>query len=199
MMVWRFDVDYVCFFSSRRRHTRCALVTGVQTCALPIYGTTREGGRGQLYGADTDRVDRSAWVEQSKGDRHQFRIIVSAEDGMEYDDLKPLTRRLMARVEEDLGTKLDWVAVDHYNTGHPHTHVIVRGKDERGKDLIIARDYISHGLRERASELVDLDLGPRSEHVIEQRLRAEVDQRSGERRGGKECVRTCRIRGSPSH
>src|SRR3546814_10920429 len=27
----------VCFFSSRRRHTRCALVTGVQTCALPIY------------------------------------------------------------------------------------------------------------------------------------------------------------------
>src|SRR3546814_3469426 len=31
-------VGYVCFFfSSRRRHTRCALVTGVQTCALPIY------------------------------------------------------------------------------------------------------------------------------------------------------------------
>src|SRR3546814_1739967 len=32
-------VDWVCrnfFFSSRRRHTRCALVTGVQTCALPI-------------------------------------------------------------------------------------------------------------------------------------------------------------------
>src|SRR3546814_7407098 len=26
----------VCFFSSRRRHTRCALVTGVQTCARPI-------------------------------------------------------------------------------------------------------------------------------------------------------------------
>src|SRR3546814_9432760 len=30
---------YCCFFSSRRRHTRCALVTGVQTCALPIYGS----------------------------------------------------------------------------------------------------------------------------------------------------------------
>src|SRR3546814_2015853 len=28
---------YVFFFSSRRRHTRCALVTGVQTCALPIF------------------------------------------------------------------------------------------------------------------------------------------------------------------
>src|SRR3546814_2185100 len=30
---------YCFFFSSRRRHTRCALVTGVQTCALPIYVT----------------------------------------------------------------------------------------------------------------------------------------------------------------
>src|SRR3546814_5834618 len=31
------------FFSSRRRHTRCALVTGVQTCALPISGSTFQG------------------------------------------------------------------------------------------------------------------------------------------------------------
>ena len=139
-------------------------------------GTTREGGRGQLYSADSDAVDRGAWLEPAKDDRHQFRIIVSAEDGMEYDDLKPLTRRLMARVEEDLGTKLDWVAVDHYNTGHRHTHVIVRGKDARGRDLVIARDYISHGLRERACELVDLDLGPRTDQAIEQRLRAEVEQ-----------------------
>jgi type IV secretory pathway VirD2 relaxase len=139
-------------------------------------GTTREGRRGHLYGPDADKVDRAAWLDQAKDDRHQFRIIVSPDDGMEYEDLKPLTRRLMARVEEDLGTKLDWVAADHFNTGHPHTHVIVRGKDERGRDLVIARDYISHGLRERACELVDLDLGPRTDNAIEQRLRAEVDQ-----------------------
>ncbi len=139
-------------------------------------GTTREGERGQLYGADSDKVDRNAWLEKAKGDRHQFRIIVSPEDGLEYDDLKPLTRRLMQRVEEDLGTKLDWVAVDHHNTGHPHTHIIVRGKDDRGKDLLIAADYVSHGMRERTCELVDLDLGPRADAVIEQRLRAEVDQ-----------------------
>src|SRR3546814_3751471 len=31
------DVMCLFFFSSRRRHTRCSLVTGVQTCALPIY------------------------------------------------------------------------------------------------------------------------------------------------------------------
>lgn len=139
-------------------------------------GTTRDGGRGQLYGPDTDEVDRGAWLDQAKDDRHQFRIIVSAEDGAEYDDLKPLIRRLMSHVEEDLGTRLDWVAVDHHNTGHPHTHIILRGKDGHGNDLIIARDYIGHGLRERACELVDLDLGPRTRDAIEQRLRAEVEQ-----------------------
>lgn len=139
-------------------------------------GTTREGGRGQLYGADSDKIDRSAWLERAQTDSHQFRFIVSPEDGADYDALKPLTRRLMARMEEDLGTPLDWVAVDHYNTGHPHTHIVVRGKDGRGNDLIIARDYISHGLRERACELVDLDLGPRTDNAIEQRLRAEVGQ-----------------------
>jgi type IV secretory pathway VirD2 relaxase len=139
-------------------------------------GTTRDGGRGQLYTAETDKVDRNAWLEQAKDDRHQFRFIVSAEDGADYDDLTALTRRLMTRMEEDLGTRLDWVAVDHFNTGHPHTHIIVRGKDEKDADLIIARDYISHGLRERACELVDLDLGPRSDDVIEQHLRAEVGQ-----------------------
>ncbi|MET4702098.1 type IV secretory pathway VirD2 relaxase, partial [Constrictibacter sp. MBR-5] len=141
-------------------------------------GVTREGGaeRGELYGAEQDRADGKAFLERSEGDRHQFRFIVSAEDGAEYDNLKPLTRRLMARMEEDLGTKLDWVAVDHYNTGHPHTHILLRGRDEGGKDLIIARDYITTGMRERAAEIVSLDFGPRSDFEIENRLRHEIEQ-----------------------
>jgi type IV secretory pathway VirD2 relaxase len=139
-------------------------------------GTTRDGGRGQLYGADADKVDGKAWLDQAKDDRHQFRFIVSPEDGADYDDLKDLTRRLMARMEEDLGTKLDWVAVDHFNTGHPHTHIILRGKDDRGKDLIIAREYITQGMRERAAELIDLDLGPRTTDAIQDKLRGEIDQ-----------------------
>src|SRR3546814_2240493 len=139
-------------------------------------GTWWDGTVGHLLGADSDAVDRKAWLEPAKGDRHQFRIIGSADDGMEYDDLKPLTRRLMQRAEADLGTKLDWVAADHYATVHPHTHIMLRGMDERSRDLIIARDYITHGLRERAFELVDLDLGPRTDNEIEQRLRAEVQQ-----------------------
>lgn len=139
-------------------------------------GVTRDGEPGELYNSEHDRADGRAFLDRADGDRHQFRFIVAPEDGIQYDDLKPLTRRLMAQMEEDLGTRLDWVAVDHYNTGHPHTHIIVRGKDDRGENLVIARDYISAGIRERAAELVSLDLGPRTDLEIDERLRQEVEQ-----------------------
>lgn len=139
-------------------------------------GTTRTGERGSLYSADQDIAEGKAFVERGSGDRHQFRFIVAPEDGSEYEDLKPLIRRLMAQAEKDLGTRLDWVAVDHFDTGHPHTHVIVRGKDDKGKDLIVAREYISQGLRARAAELVNLDLGPRSELEVRRAQLREVEQ-----------------------
>jgi type IV secretory pathway VirD2 relaxase len=139
-------------------------------------GVTREGLPGNLYDATQDRVDGKSFLEGCDSDRHQFRFIVAAEDAVEYEDLKEFTRRLMEQAEQDLGSKLDWIAVDHYNTGHPHTHIVLRGKDERGNDLVIARDYLSHGMRERAAEIVTLDLGPRTDHEISARLRAEVDQ-----------------------
>jgi type IV secretory pathway VirD2 relaxase len=101
---------------------------------------------------------------------------LSAEDGGEYPDLKPFVRRLMTKVEDDLGTRLDWVAVDHFNTGHPHTHIMLRGVDDQGHDLIIAREYISRGLRERATELVTVDLGPRTDQEIESRLRHDIGE-----------------------
>ena len=138
-------------------------------------GTTREGAQGTLYGRDRDAIDGREFREAGVSDRHQFRFIVSPEDGAEYDDLKPLTRRLMAQVEQDLGTELDWVAVDHFNTGHPHTHIVVRGVDAQGKDLIIARDYLTTGIRERAAALIDLDLGPRTMRDVETGLRAEIE------------------------
>ena len=139
-------------------------------------GVTREGDPGALYDRDSDAVDATPFRQSCEGDRHQFRFIVSAEDGDQYDDLKPLTRRLMAQMEIDLGTRLDWVAVDHFNTGHPHTHIVMRGVDEGGRDLVLARDYLTRGIRERAAELVDLDLGPPSPHEVAARLRREVDQ-----------------------
>lgn len=139
-------------------------------------GVTRDGAPGELYGPEVDQADGKAFLERCDGDRHQFRFIVSAEDGAEYADLKPYVRRLMTQAEHDLGTKLDWVAVDHFNTDQPHTHIMLRGVDDRGENLIIAREYIAHGFRERAAELATLDLGPRTDREIQERLRHDVEQ-----------------------
>ena len=139
-------------------------------------GTSRDGERGQLYSGTEDRADGDAFLERGQDDRHQFRFIVSPEDGAELSDLTAYTRDLMGRLEADLGTQLDWVAVNHYNTGHPHVHVIMRGKDELGQDLVINGDYIVHGVRERASELATLELGHVSEIEQTRKLTAEIDQ-----------------------
>ncbi|MEN2470713.1 relaxase/mobilization nuclease and DUF3363 domain-containing protein [Burkholderia sp. GS2Y] len=139
-------------------------------------GVDRHGGPGHAYGSTTDDADIEAFKEHGEGDRHQFRFIVSPEDAEQLDDLRTYTRHLMARMEADLGTRLEWVAVDHWNTDSPHTHVVLRGKDDTGKDLIISRDYIAEGMRRRASELATEWLGPRTELEMQRAMRREVDQ-----------------------
>ncbi len=139
-------------------------------------GVSRDGGRGRLYSAATEDADAAAFADRCAEDRHQFRFIVSAEDSSELGDLKSYTRDLMAQMERDLGTRLDWVAVDHWDTDNPHTHILLRGKDERGRDLVIARDYISSGMRARAAEIATEWLGPRTEVEIRQSLMREVAQ-----------------------
>jgi type IV secretory pathway VirD2 relaxase len=139
-------------------------------------GITRAGGRGEFYGPARDQVDPAEFEERGQADRHQFRFIVSPDDAVEIADLKPFTRQLMAQMERDLGTRLDWVAIDHWDTEHPHTHIILRGADEEGRDLIIAREYIARGMRQRASELATEWLGERTGRDIKGALNREVTQ-----------------------
>lgn len=138
-------------------------------------GVTPEGEPGQLYGPETDTANGTIFLDDCGADRHQFRLIVSPEDGAQLHDLKPFIRDFMAQVERDLETKLDWVAVDHHNTGQPHTHIVIRGKDDRRDDLIITKDYMSHGLRMRAREFLTLELGPEIEHDMTFKLAREVN------------------------
>lgn len=138
-------------------------------------GVARDGEKGQVYSADKDVADGPAFLDRGREDRHQFRFIVSAEEGVELSDLRQTTRDLMAQMEVDLGTKLDWIAVDHHNTGHPHTHILLRGVTDDGKRLDIAGDYIAHGIRERASDIVTLELGRQTEQEVSRQLEREVD------------------------
>ena len=139
-------------------------------------GIARDGLPGRLYDATSDDADGGAFLDRSENDRHQFRFIVSPEDSARLPDLKPFVRDLMRQMEQDLDTSLDWVAIDHFNTGHPHTHIVIRGRDDEGQDLVMARDYIGHGIRARAQALVTLELGPESDVERLQKLASEIEQ-----------------------
>ena len=142
---------------------------------LKREGVTRDGAEARMFNATSDAVDERAFAERWRDDRHHFRFIISPEDAAELGDLRSFTRELMTDVARDLGTKLEWIAVDHWNTDNPHIHVLIRGRAEDGQDLVISRDYISRGFRDRAAERVTLELGPRSERDIQSALEREVE------------------------
>jgi type IV secretory pathway VirD2 relaxase len=137
-------------------------------------GVTRDGDRGKAYSAFENEADGKAFLERGRGDRHQFRFIVAPEDATEMADLRGFNRDLMRQMELDLATRLDWIAVDHHNTGHP-PHIMVRGVLDDGRILNIAGDYVAHGIRHRASELVTRELGHQSEIELQTKLQNEVE------------------------
>jgi len=141
---------------------------------LKREGVTKDGEKARMFDAAGDSAVAGGFARRCEDDRHHFRFTVSPEDAGEMSDLRAYTRDLMEQMERDLGTKLDWVAVDHWNTDNPHIHLLLRGCTERGDTLLISRDYISRGMRARASELATLELGPRSEIEIRSKLAGEV-------------------------
>ena len=138
-------------------------------------GVARDGERARMFGPETDNADVKAFTERCDDDRHHFRFIVSPEDASQMSDLKGFARDLMRQAENDLGTGLDWIGVDHWNTDNPHIHIILRGRADDGKDLVIARDYISEGIRARARDLVTQELGLRSDFDIRCSLDSQIE------------------------
>jgi type IV secretory pathway VirD2 relaxase len=135
----------------------------------------RDGEKAHMFGPESDDTDVRGFTERCEGDRHHFRFIISPEDAAKMSSLRGFTRDLMRQVEKDLGTRLDWIGVDHWNTNNPHVHVILRGRADDGKDLVIARDYISQGMRGRAQDLITQELGPRSDLDIRRSLQNQID------------------------
>ncbi|MGP0104048.1 relaxase/mobilization nuclease domain-containing protein [Rhodoblastus sp.] len=138
-------------------------------------GVTRDGEKARLFGPGSDDVDGRAFAERCEEDRHHFRFIVSPDDAMEMTDLRSFTRDLVSQMEKDLDTRLDWVGIDHWNTEHPHIHLIVRGVRDDGENLVISRDYIKEGMRDRARDLITQDLGPRTDLDIRRNLERQID------------------------
>jgi type IV secretory pathway VirD2 relaxase len=162
-----------------KAHVARLTATGAKAASLHLRyiqrdGVEKDGTKGLLYGADGPlRVE--SFDGPRPGENHQFRLIVSPEDAGELG-LTDYVKRLMARVERDLRVKLEWAAVNHHDTEHPHAHVIVRGVDKDGREVRLDRAYISNGLRWRAQELATEELGPRPEHDIRRAHVKEITQ-----------------------
>ena len=157
------------------RHGARAAPLGAHLSYLRRDGVTRDGEKARLFGPESDNVDARDFAARCEDDRHHFRFIVSPEDAVDMADLKDHARELMGQVEKDLGTKLDWVGVDHWNTDNPHIHIILRGRTDDGQDLVISRDYIKEGMRARAQDLVTQELGQRSDLEINRNLERQVE------------------------
>ncbi len=137
-------------------------------------GVEKDGSPGVLYGPEGPPA-RETFEQPRLDERHQFRLIVSPEDARDLD-LTDYVRELMKRVESDLGRSVEWAAVNHHDTEHPHVHVVVRGVCREGRQLRMDRAYIARGLRWTAQELATERLGPRLEVEIRRTREREVTQ-----------------------
>lgn len=149
---------------------------------LTREGAQREGDKGLGFDASESAVeiDRRLDGWQRAEDPRMWKMILSPERG-EALDLVDHTRRVLNAMERDLGTRLEWVAVDHHNTDNPHVHVAIRGRDEAGRPLLLDREYVKHGARLRSRELATQALGYRTEaDRVRARERGIEVQRFGE-------------------
>jgi hypothetical protein len=135
------------------------------------------GSRGIGFDGKGESVEIVQRLEgwQRAGDERLWKIIVSPEFG-DRADLRKLTRDLLSEMEKNLGTPLEWVAVVHYNTEHPHVHVALRGVGAEGLPIRLSRDYVREGIREMAQDLCTRQLGYRSQWDAAEAQRREVQQ-----------------------
>jgi type IV secretory pathway VirD2 relaxase len=160
-----------CFVPMPETTTTCIVRTrieygsvpyGVSTTAkhlayLSRPGTAQDGGQAPLFDAEglVSAEARATFIRHCGHDPWQFRWILSPESA-EALDLPAYVCLVMRQVMTDLGTPLSWVAAAHYNTNDPHVHVVVRPRALTGVSHRISRDYLSYGLRARATLWADL-------------------------------------------
>src|SRR3989475_12485290 len=130
---------------------------------LAREGAQRPGEKGRGFDAQRGGPGLGEALEGwgAAGDARLFKLVVSPEQSARLD-LRAHGRALVAGMEQDLGTRLEWVAIDHHNTDHPHLHILVRGRDDQGRPLTLDPEYIKKGIRERSEALATQALGWRT-------------------------------------
>jgi type IV secretory pathway VirD2 relaxase len=130
------------------------------------------------FNRESDGVDIARQLEnwQGAGDELLWKLIVSPEFGGRVD-LSRLTRELIKQMEKDLRTELEWAAVEHHNTEHPHVHMVVRGIRSDGSSLRLSRDYVQQRIRSVVGDLCTRQLGYRTELDAVESERREITEK----------------------
>lgn len=135
-----------------------------QRCAVRVtYSPNKTVGQWKAHGHYLARESATEKIKlHAAGDQRLFKLIVSPEFGDRLD-LKAHARELLHRMERDLNSKLEWAAVIHYNTDHPHVQIAMRGRDEKGQPLRLPREYVRSGIRAHTEDIATKELvsGPR--------------------------------------
>ena len=139
--------------------------------------TIEHGVKGPGFSRDEGGIDLAERLQswQAAEDERLWKLIVSPEFG-DRVDLSRLTRDLVRRMEEDLGTELEWAAVEHHNTEHPHIHIALRGRRDDGDTLHLNRQFIQNRIREIAGDLCTRQVGYRTERDAQEAERREIKE-----------------------
>ena len=144
---------------------------------LEREGAQKEDEKGKGFDARSEEVSLKERLNewQMAGDPRIFKVILAPEDGDRLQ-MREYTRDYMARLTPHLAEmpdKIEWAAIDHYNTGHPHVHLLIRGY----QGLQISPEMIRKGMRDLASEIATERLGYRSPAELQRSREKQVDAR----------------------
>jgi hypothetical protein len=126
-------------------------------CESATFEQDPKGAGFDVSGPGIDISEKLAeW--QGAGDPRLWKIILSPEFG-DRVSLERLTRDVLKQMVKDVNSGMEWVAVAHHNTEHPHFQIALRGRADNGQPLDFSREYVKQGIRlhdicERGSQLL---------------------------------------------
>lgn len=121
------------------------------------HGTGEDSRDPEIYG----NITGQQLLDIKPGEQHHFRFIVSPERLGDID-LKVFIESYMRYLSAATGYQLQWVAANHYNTAHPHAHIIIKGVDGNAKKIRFTRYQVQYRFRSIAQDFLTFLLGERT-------------------------------------
>ena len=128
-------------------------------------GRGPNGGVPELFGTDSEEYRRNMVPLN-------FRVFLSPKSG--DIDLKLLTEKFVQKLERQTGYRLYWQGACHFNTAHPHAHLLINGADKRGREVWIPRDVVKTFMRGSAMGLCTEQIGYRTQADLDMEKEQEL-------------------------